>query len=857
MELLEAIRISPRIIDKVIEEDDSLQMGFECEFYTGGGSDGLNYIDLTDHTHWEDVEEYFYNTNIDEYAIAEWIIDNGKMDEALEIVAFDHEYEVNNIFDDWLSDHEDWYKKYLEERGQWDEENDEPVEEADDEVDAEGWLRHHELESGGLDDEHFNFAEKLEEAKEEAIRNPSSSEVNDLANMWFSENPVNFVEEMGWQPDDEWEWDEDGFGTLVKSGGTAGLQNVADSMENDDFPSPVVLDSYQGEKDGIDDWYVEPDSSLTSNNNGVEVSSAVYPLATSLEYMEKFFNWMWNEGVDTDSSTGLHVSLSFMEGKEPDEIDFLKLAILLGEKYLLEKFGRLGNEYTKEHLTNIVAKIKGGQWPKVKEWDEFKKLALELEQEIKDRQKTFNMTEFAKNGRVEFRIMGGSNYHHRWDEVREVIGRYVMLMKIAADPELFKREYMSKLIRLITTAAEDALDENDPHMFDPYGKVSEAKKNPLYKEAKIIFRGNKQALQYVLAFISHMEEDDQYIRRTTMDNLAQLAHQVRYMNRMHYMSLFESKGGETKINAATAFLRKLAKKYDITPEEFVNGYNPNLGYDYMNRISSAYVPIANDITGTNTNAALLPILFDDYDSTMKEWKKWFISHVQTFRKVPDTIRKLLFDAIHGNERGMVPNSPLEHKEIALKLMIAATHMAHQEGVDKEVWALMREILNMVNITQQDLERSHAQEDVLAQLGYIQKQGKPSTQSAEQKNKLAQLKQFIDNTAESLSLYIHPEKYTKMVMNLSNGIPEGMLMFGELLRKYRAAHRVNPNNPNAGHHPVEMNDPGYHALLYLANHFQIAQHINDPQTQTALKWLIGLTAYDAQRGYDPENLPQAG
>ena len=59
--------------------------------------------------------------------------------------------------------------------------------------------------------------------------------------------------------------------------------------------------------------------------------------------MKSLFEWFKTSNVETNSSTGLHVTMSYA-GKS-DELNELKLALLLGDKYLLSTFNRTGNPY--------------------------------------------------------------------------------------------------------------------------------------------------------------------------------------------------------------------------------------------------------------------------------------------------------------------------------------------------------------------------------------------------------------------------------------------------------------------------------------------------------------------------------
>ena len=67
--------------------------------------------------------------------------------------------------------------------------------------------------------------------------------------------------------------------------------------------------------------------------------------------MREFFEWAKGEGAYTNESTGLHVGVS-LPGIGGN-IDYVKLALFLGDKYVLDLFDRDGNTYCKSAFDKI------------------------------------------------------------------------------------------------------------------------------------------------------------------------------------------------------------------------------------------------------------------------------------------------------------------------------------------------------------------------------------------------------------------------------------------------------------------------------------------------------------------------
>jgi hypothetical protein len=99
-------------------------------------------------------------------------------------------------------------------------------------------------------------------------------------------------------------------------------------------------------------YVVEPDGSLNPNNDddlGLEFVSPPLPIDEMLSDLEKVKAWAKQRGCYTNSSTGLHINIS-VPNFDPAKLDYVKLALLLGDKYVLDQFGRSSNTYTKLNL---------------------------------------------------------------------------------------------------------------------------------------------------------------------------------------------------------------------------------------------------------------------------------------------------------------------------------------------------------------------------------------------------------------------------------------------------------------------------------------------------------------------------
>jgi hypothetical protein len=105
---------------------------------------------------------------------------------------------------------------------------------------------------------------------------------------------------------------------------------------------------------------VEPDGSLEGDNDGdegLEFVSPPMPIDELLKDLNAVKAWAGRMGVYTNQSTGLHINISVPEYSK-DRLDFVKLALLLGDEYVLDLFGRASNTYAKSALGKVRDRVR-------------------------------------------------------------------------------------------------------------------------------------------------------------------------------------------------------------------------------------------------------------------------------------------------------------------------------------------------------------------------------------------------------------------------------------------------------------------------------------------------------------------
>ena len=212
---------------------------------------------------------------------------------------------------------------------------------------------------------------------------------------------------------------------------------------------------------GSSGFQLVPDGSIEVNKQpnrfGIELVSPPLPLPENLHNLQRVFEWMQEQGHETNSSTGLHVNVS-VQNLPIQQVDKLKLLLLLDEQHVQTLFDRLMNSYAHSHVEILKqaiaqARMKKQPWTQIRDLDKIKHIlnaSIDLE-----KYRTVNFSKLSK-GYLEFRIMGNQDYHKRFPTVKRMIIRYAKVLLAALDPASFLPEYNQALSRMFAAGLSQA-----------------------------------------------------------------------------------------------------------------------------------------------------------------------------------------------------------------------------------------------------------------------------------------------------------------------------------------------------------------------------------------------------------------
>ena len=394
-----------------------------------------------------------------------------------------YEWSYQAISDLWDRDGEDFLRDYIENNN---------------EFDRDEAMRDH-LESMGLDES------EIEEAMEAGNRAPMFSKLSDKE-AYIAENPAygNWVEadnaadeamdefvanvfqdynssirerafeefeqeqrdtldESDWLRDEGMRWMSDVESNYdvtwpyytSSGGGEADLEQLADEFSSVVGRGVNYSSSYHGGRRDGSSYVIEPDGSLDpddSDDTGLEFVSPPLPIVEMLDDLKKTVQWAGKFGCYTNKSTGLHMNVS-VPGFSNEKLDYVKLALLLGDEYILNQFGRAGNTYCKSAMAIVRDRVRERPEDAQAMLQKMKSHLDDMASKVIHSGSTNKYTSInTKDGYVEFRSPGGDwlqEYSDNPGKLENTLLRFVVALDAACDPEKYRQDYLKKLYAIL------------------------------------------------------------------------------------------------------------------------------------------------------------------------------------------------------------------------------------------------------------------------------------------------------------------------------------------------------------------------------------------------------------------------
>ena len=351
---------------------------------------------------------------------------------ALDVLSEDYWSWKEENFEGWFNDNDSLLDDYLREELPQDQD------ESDEEY----------IERLGSNDRE---SERARDRAMERVREDYDQE--DQWEEFLSDNDIRSMSDFGNNYDLEWPY----YNYPESGGGNIDINDVASDFQSAIGRRVKSGGYHSGASSQTDNYRVETDSSLSEPNDptdgGLEFISPPLPLDEMLSDLEKVVKWAARNDCYTNSTTGLHMNVS-VPGFELSKLDYVKLAIFLGDEYVLDQFGRAGNSYCQSAMENI-RKIARTQPDKVMTMlQQMQGNLSAMASKIVHTGTTNKYTSInTQDGYIEFRSPGGDwlgEYAADPGKINNTLLRFTVALDVAMKPEAFRQEYMKKLYKTLS-----------------------------------------------------------------------------------------------------------------------------------------------------------------------------------------------------------------------------------------------------------------------------------------------------------------------------------------------------------------------------------------------------------------------
>jgi hypothetical protein len=252
--------------------------------------------------------------------------------------------------------------------------------------------------------------------------------------------------------------------TETNRGGEQTIDDVANNFMNAiDRPVRSSTNYHSGsvkrQGKGSDFYIVEPDGSLDADDSddaGLEFVSPPLSIDEMFSDLDKVKKWADAEGCYTNESTGLHINVS-VPGYDLDNLDYVKLALLLGDNYVLDQFERSGNTYAKSAMEEVKKRIQQRPEDAAALLQTMKNGLGKVASKVIHSGVTTKYTSInTKDNRIEFRSPGGNWLNDDFfNKIKPTMLRFIVAMDAALDPEKYRAEYLKKLYQVLQPKSKE------------------------------------------------------------------------------------------------------------------------------------------------------------------------------------------------------------------------------------------------------------------------------------------------------------------------------------------------------------------------------------------------------------------
>jgi hypothetical protein len=222
-----------------------------------------------------------------------------------------------------------------------------------------------------------------------------------------------------------------------------------------------ALSGRERERINADSYILEIDGSLDADEDsdaGIEFVSPPLTVDEMISDLAKVKAMADKQGCYTSAAnkTGLHINISVAGWKGIEGLDYVKLALLLGDEYILSQFERQSNHYCKSAMSIVKDAIQRNPESVQSLLDKMKSQLNTAASKLIHSGNTQKFTSInTKENRIEFRGPGGDWLNEFHDRIEPTLLRMVVALDAAVHEDKYKQEYQKKLYKLLTPTMDE------------------------------------------------------------------------------------------------------------------------------------------------------------------------------------------------------------------------------------------------------------------------------------------------------------------------------------------------------------------------------------------------------------------
>jgi hypothetical protein len=416
-----------------------------------------------------DIRDFFNDGNYNTNRMVDELVD--------ELTEGYHEWADEKRSEEWDSEGKKYLREYIESEGEFDE--DAALDEAYDQLGLTDEQKEAATKAGSTitkrsdtedneDWKHWKEATDMVDEKRDQFVEEEWDEQGRL----YDNAREKWMDESDWPDENEW-LSSEGLYTMQDiesnynitwphwfypdNGGELSVDDVGDEFSRMIGKPVNTSERYHGARREAGHYVVEPDGSLEPDDYdsaGLEFVSPPMPIDEMITDFNKVVAWAKKTGCYTNDSTGLHINVSVPDFSR-EKLDYVKLALLLGDEYVLSEFDREGNTFCKSALKQVKDNIRENPDNAKKLLDGMKEGLSDIASKLVHSGATHKYTSInTKDGYIEFRSPGGDWLDTDIPKIENTLLRFVVALDAAVDPQKYRKEYLTKLYKLLAPSKD-------------------------------------------------------------------------------------------------------------------------------------------------------------------------------------------------------------------------------------------------------------------------------------------------------------------------------------------------------------------------------------------------------------------